>query len=81
MCIRDSATNVLGKNLSDLRTATVVGGMTYGLQLKQLSRRVDVLVATTGRLLDHLNSGRVKLNTVHTLVLDEADRMLDMGFI
>ncbi len=75
------ATNVLGKNLSDLRTATVVGGMPYGLQLKQLSRRVDVLVATPGRLLDHLNSGRVKLNTVHTLVLDEADRMLDMGFI
>jgi superfamily II DNA/RNA helicase len=75
------ATNALGKNLTDLRTATVVGGMPYGLQLKQLSRRVDVLVATPGRLIDHLNSGRVKLSTVHTLVLDEADRMLDMGFI
>ncbi|WP_427184262.1 DEAD/DEAH box helicase [Bordetella bronchialis] len=77
----NDATRQYGKNLRDLRTATVVGGMPYGVQLKALSRRVDVLVATPGRLIDHLQSGRVKLNTVHTLVLDEADRMLDMGFI
>ena len=75
------ATAVFGKHLSDLRSTTVVGGMPYGAQLRALSRRVDVLVATPGRLIDHLQSGRVKLNTVHTLVLDEADRMLDMGFI
>ncbi len=75
------ATATYGRKLADLRTATVVGGMPYGAQLKALSRRVDVLVATPGRLIDHLNSGRVKLNTVHTVVLDEADRMLDMGFI
>ena len=75
------ATTAYGKNLSDLRTTTVVGGMPYGAQLRALSRRVDVLVATPGRLIDHLQSGKVKLNTVHTLVLDEADRMLDMGFI
>jgi superfamily II DNA/RNA helicase len=75
------ATCQYGKNLRELRTATVVGGMPYGAQLKALSRRVDVLVATPGRLIDHLKAGRVKLNTVHTLVLDEADRMLDMGFI
>ena len=75
------ATATYGRKLADLRTATVVGGMPYGAQLKALSRRVDVLVATPGRLIDHLNAGRVKLNTVHTLVLDEADRMLDMGFI
>ncbi|OZI68178.1 DEAD/DEAH box helicase [Bordetella genomosp. 1] len=75
------ATASYGRNLPGLRTATVVGGMPYGAQLKALSRRVDVLVATPGRLLDHLKAGRVKLNTVHTLVLDEADRMLDMGFI
>jgi superfamily II DNA/RNA helicase len=75
------ATATYGRKLADLRTATVVGGMPYGAQLKALSRRVDVLVATPGRLIDHLQSGRVKLNTVHTLVLDEADRMLDMGFI
>jgi len=75
------ATGSYGRNLPGLRTATVVGGMPYGAQLKALSRRVDVLVATPGRLIDHLKAGRVKLNTVHTLVLDEADRMLDMGFI
>jgi superfamily II DNA/RNA helicase len=75
------ATTSYGCGLPHLRTATVVGGMPYGAQIKELSRRVDVLVATPGRLLDHLQSGRVKLNTVHTLVLDEADRMLDMGFI
>lgn len=74
------ATAAYGRHLPGLRTATVVGGMPYGAQLKALSRRVDVLVATPGRLIDHLNAGRVKLNTVHTLVLDEADRMVDMGF-
>ena len=75
------ATATYGSNLDDLRIATVVGGMPYGAQLKALSRRVDVLVATPGRLLDHLQARRVDLSTVHTLVLDEADRMLDMGFI
>jgi superfamily II DNA/RNA helicase len=75
------ATRVYGAQLKDLRTATVVGGMPYGAQLKALSRRVDVLVATPGRLIDHLQAKRVNLSTVHTLVLDEADRMLDMGFI
>ncbi len=75
------ATSTYGVNLDDLRVATVVGGMPYGAQLKALSRRVDVLVATPGRLLDHLQARRVDLSTVHTLVLDEADRMLDMGFI
>ena len=75
------ATATYGVNLNDLHIATVVGGMPYGAQLKALSRRVDVLVATPGRLLDHLQARRVDLSTVHTLVLDEADRMLDMGFI
>jgi superfamily II DNA/RNA helicase len=75
------ATRVFGKALGWLKTTTVVGGMPYGAQLKALSRRVDVLVATPGRLLDHVQSGRVNLAEVETLVLDEADRMLDMGFI
>ena len=75
------AAEMLGSQLPDLRVATVVGGMPYGAQLKALARRVDVLVATPGRLLDHLKAKRVDLSTVHTLVLDEADRMLDMGFI
>ena len=75
------ATKAYGAHLKDLRTAVVVGGMPYRAQLKALSRRVDVLVATPGRLIDHLQARRVDLSTVHTLVLDEADRMLDMGFI
>ena len=75
------ATKSYGAHIPDLRTAVVVGGMPYGAQLKQLSRRVDVLVATPGRLIDHLQARRVNLSTVQTLVLDEADRMLDMGFI
>ena len=75
------ATKTYGSHIKDLRIATVVGGMPYGAQLKALSRRVDVLVATPGRLIDHLQAKRVNLSTVHTLVLDEADRMLDMGFI
>ncbi|MGO3742164.1 DEAD/DEAH box helicase [Kerstersia sp.] len=77
----NEATQVYGKNIPGLRTTTAVGGMPYGAQLRALSRRVDVLVATPGRLIDHLQSRRVDLSTVHTLVLDEADRMLDMGFI
>ncbi|HUH88875.1 MAG TPA: DEAD/DEAH box helicase [Pusillimonas sp.] len=75
------ATKAYGAHIPDLRIAVVVGGMPYGAQLKALSRRVDVLVATPGRLIDHLQARRVNLSTVHTLVLDEADRMLDMGFI
>ncbi|MCQ9617755.1 DEAD/DEAH box helicase [Paenalcaligenes niemegkensis] len=75
------ATKTYGAHIRDLRVAVVVGGMPYGAQLKALSRRVDVLVATPGRLIDHINAKRVKLGDVHTLVLDEADRMLDMGFI
>lgn len=63
------------------QVVTILGGMPYGLQVKLLSRPVDVLVATPGRLLDHLNARRVDLSTVELLVLDEADRMLDMGFI
>src|SRR5690606_6433889 len=75
------ATSKYGANIAGLRVATVVGGMPYGAQIKALSRRVDVLVATPGRLIDHLQARRVNLSTVSTLVLDEADRMLDMGFI
>ena len=75
------ATRSYGKHIDGLRVATVVGGMPYGAQIKSLSRRVDVLVATPGRLIDHLQARRVNLSTVQTLVLDEADRMLDMGFI
>jgi superfamily II DNA/RNA helicase len=63
-----------------MRTASVVGGMPYGLQLKQLSRPVDIVIATPGRLKDHMDRRTVSLGRVEMLVLDEADRMLDMGF-
>ncbi|MDH5536159.1 MAG: DEAD/DEAH box helicase [Betaproteobacteria bacterium] len=63
-----------------LHSACLVGGMPYGLQLKQLAKPVDVVVATPGRLKDHLARGRIDLSRVELLVLDEADRMLDMGF-
>lgn len=64
-----------------LRVASVYGGMRMGPQIGRLRRGVDILVATPGRLLDHVSQGTVDLSSVHTLVLDEADRMLDMGFI
>jgi superfamily II DNA/RNA helicase len=63
-----------------LRTACLVGGMPMGLQLKQLERRCDVVIATPGRLTDHLGRGSIDLARLELLVLDEADRMLDMGF-
>jgi ATP-dependent RNA helicase RhlE len=64
-----------------LRQAIVIGGVGMQPQTRKLAQGVHVLVATVGRLLDHLGEGNVKLDQVSTLVLDEADRMLDMGFI
>lgn len=63
-----------------LRVAVVFGGVGIGPQKDQLRRGTDVLIATPGRLLDHVNQKTVDLSVVETLVLDEADRMLDMGF-
>jgi ATP-dependent RNA helicase RhlE len=66
---------------TDLRVAVVFGGVGYGLQREALHKGVDILVATPGRLLDLMNQGTVRLDHVEYLVLDEADRMLDMGFL
>ncbi len=66
---------------TNLRTAVVFGGVGYGRQLDALRDGVDVLVATPGRLLDHMQRGTCKLDHVKFVVLDEADRMLDMGFL
>jgi len=63
------------------RVGAVYGGVGYGAQLQALSRGVDVLVATPGRLIDHLERGTARLDGVRYLVLDEADRMLDLGFL
>jgi superfamily II DNA/RNA helicase len=70
-----------GRHVQGLRVATVVGGVPYALQIKQLRGPLDILIATPGRLLDHLQTGKAVLEHVEVLVLDEADRMLDMGFI
>ncbi|HIG43623.1 MAG TPA: DEAD/DEAH box helicase [Gammaproteobacteria bacterium] len=69
-----------GKNLP-LRSTVVFGGVKINPQMMKLRKGVDVLVATPGRLLDLSNQGAVKFNQLEVLVLDEADRMLDMGFI
>ncbi len=64
-----------------LRSAVIFGGVKINPQIEQLRRGVDILVATPGRLLDHAGQGTLDLSQVETLILDEADRMLDMGFI
>jgi superfamily II DNA/RNA helicase len=64
-----------------LSMALLIGGVSFGDQEKKLDRGVDVLIATPGRLLDHVGRGKVLLTGVQILVIDEADRMLDMGFI
>ncbi|BAN35391.1 dead/deah box helicase domain-containing protein [Sulfuricella denitrificans skB26] len=64
-----------------VKTVSILGGMPYPLQNKLLSQPVDILVATPGRLIDHLDRGRIDFSRLEMLVLDEADRMLDMGFI
>ena len=63
------------------RTVSIVGGMPYPLQNKLLSQPIDILVATPGRLIDHMERGRIDMSRLQMLVLDEADRMLDMGFM
>ncbi|MGJ8635669.1 MAG: DEAD/DEAH box helicase [Phycisphaerales bacterium] len=69
-----------GRNLP-LRHSVVFGGVSQSKQVRELRAGVDVLIATPGRLLDLVNQGHIDLSRVETLVLDEADRMLDMGFI
>ena len=69
-----------GKN-TNLSMALLIGGVSFADQEQKLDRGVDVLIATPGRLLDHFERGKVLLTDVKILVIDEADRMLDMGFI
>jgi len=71
---------IYGKHLR-VRTAVVFGGISLGPQAERLRRGVDLLIATPGRLLDHMERGNVTLSSISVLVLDEADRMLDMGFL
>jgi superfamily II DNA/RNA helicase len=64
-----------------LSMALIIGGVSFEEQIRKLDRGVDVLIATPGRLLDHFERGRLMMSQVQILVIDEADRMLDMGFI
>jgi len=66
---------------TDLRTVAVFGGVGYGHQRSELRRGVDIVVATPGRLLDYLKDGSLSLRDITILILDEVDRMLDMGFL
>ena len=68
------------KDMRGLFCVPLVGGAPYNGQITALKKGVQVIVATPGRLLDHINAGRVDLSSLEILVLDEADRMLDMGF-
>ncbi|WP_082569037.1 DEAD/DEAH box helicase [Rhizobacter sp. Root1221] len=77
----DKAATVYGRHVQGLKVTTVVGGVPYPAQLKALRSPLDILIATPGRLIDHLQTGKAVLDNVEMLVLDEADRMLDMGFI
>lgn len=76
----DESFRAYGRHLS-LRTAVLVGGVPEGSQIRAIHRKPDILVATPGRLLDLEDRKHVRLNRVEMLVLDEADRMLDMGFV
>jgi superfamily II DNA/RNA helicase len=77
--VKDSILAVLGRG-SSIFTAVLIGGEPMARQFSQLKRRPRIVVATPGRLNDHLQRGSVKLNKTRFLVLDETDRMLDMGF-
>jgi superfamily II DNA/RNA helicase len=75
-----TAARLYGKFLN-FNIVSLVGGMSYDPQIRDLQRGADIIVATPGRLIDHLENKRVDLSQVEILVLDEADRMVDMGFI
>ncbi|MCB1054071.1 MAG: DEAD/DEAH box helicase, partial [Acidobacteria bacterium] len=64
-----------------LRSACVIGGVKMGPQIQRLRSKPDIVVATPGRLFDHMNRGNVRLDQIEELVLDEADHMLDLGFL
>jgi len=76
----EESVRTYGKH-TKLNSAVIFGGVGINPQIKQLKHGVDILVATPGRLLDHMVQGTVDLSKIEILILDEADRMLDMGFI
>ncbi len=77
----ESQVDKYAKYLPNIKKACIYGGVPYHKQLRSLSRQCDLLIATPGRLIDLLLQGKVNLSRIEMFVLDEADRMLDMGFV
>ena len=75
------AAGIYGAYMRRMKTVAILGGMPYPKQLQLLGQNPDILVATPGRLIDHMEAGRIDFSQLQILVLDEADRMLDMGFV
>ncbi len=78
--IADELTH-LAKFIPEIKISVIYGGQNMNKQIAQLKRKPQIVVATPGRLLDHMQRGNVSLSAVHTMVLDEADEMLKMGFV
>ncbi len=76
-----TATDKYGVHVRRVKAVSILGGMPYPKQMQLLARNPEILVATPGRLIDHMESGKIDFSALEILVLDEADRMLDMGFI
>ena len=76
-----TATDKYGSFMRRVKAVSILGGMTYPKQMQLLAKNPEILVATPGRLIDHMESGKIDFSQLEILVLDEADRMLDMGFI
>ncbi len=76
-----TATDKYGVHMRRVKAVSILGGMPYPKQMQLLARNPEILVATPGRLIDHMESGKIDCSQLEILVLDEADRMLDMGFI
>jgi len=75
------AINTYAKYLKGLQVVPIYGGQSFPIQLKQLARGPQIIVGTPGRVMDHMRKGKIKWDAMHTLVLDEADEMLRMGFL
>ena len=71
----------LAKYISGVRIAVIYGGQSISKQIAALKRKPQIIIATPGRMLDHMQRGNIRLDAVHTMVLDEADEMLNMGFV
>ena len=76
-----TATEQYTTDMRRIRAVSILGGMPYPKQMQLLAKNPEILVATPGRLIDHMESGKIDFSQLEILVLDEADRMLDMGFI